>query len=132
MELRLERKIAANNAVIGVLTGLSVPIYTLEDAWRNNAPNVSCIPPATYKVKPHGWEENTPFKYKRVWQLQNVPGRSAILIHSGNKHQDTQGCILVGLGLQISQTQSMVNDSKLALEILRKEIGERFFTIVIA
>lgn len=132
MELRLERKIAANNAVIGVLTGLSVPIYTLEDAWRNNAPNVSCIPPGTYKVKPHGWEEGTPFKYKRVWQLQNVPGRSAILIHSGNKHQDTQGCILVGLGAQISQTQSMVNDSKLALEILRREIGERFFTIVIA
>lgn len=132
MELTLTRKIAANGAVIGVLTGLSKPIYTLEDAWRDNKPNVSCVPEGTYQVKPHGWEEKTPFKYKQVWQLQRVPGRSAILIHAGNTHQDTEGCILVGLGMQVTQLKSMVSDSRLAVELLRKEIGEREFTIVIA
>jgi len=132
VELRLERKLAANGAVIGVLNGLSVPIYTLEDAWKNNQPNVSSIPLGRYQVKPHGWEINSPFKYKQVWQIQNVPGRSAILIHAGNTHQDTQGCILVGLGMQITQLKSMVSDSRLAVDLLRKEIGEREFTLVIA
>jgi hypothetical protein len=132
VELKLERKINANGAVIGILSGLSVPIYTLEDAWRNNQPNVSCILPGRYEVKPHGWETSAPFKYKRVWQVHNVRGRSAILIHAGNTHQDTQGCILVGLGMQITQLKSSVSDSRLAVELLRKEIGEGCFTLNIA
>jgi len=132
VELKLERKIAANGAVVGVLTGLSVPIYTLEDAWRNNQPNVSCIPPGTYNVKPHGWGLNTPFKYKQVWQIHAVRGRSAILIHAGNTHQDTQGCVLVGMGMQVTQLKSSVSDSRIAIDMLRKEIGERDFTLIIA
>jgi hypothetical protein len=31
--------------------------------------------------------------------LKNVPGRSQIQIHPGNKPSDSQGCILVGLNL---------------------------------
>lgn len=132
MELRLERKIQANGAIVGVLSGLSVPLYTLENDWLLNKPNVSCIPTGTYEVKPHGWQPDSPVKYKSVWQLQKVIGRSAILIHAGNTKKDTQGCILVGMTLQVTQLGSSIGDSRMAVDLMRKEIGNRSFTIVIA
>ena len=131
MHLTLVRKISANKAIISELVGLSRKVYVLEDEWNDNKPRESCIPAGTYTVKPHGWELRSPFKYKQVWQLQNVPGRTAILIHGGNFIQDTEGCLLAGFGIQISQTQSMVTDSRLALKYLREEIGERTFKLTI-
>lgn len=131
MQLTLTRKIQANGAVVGVLTGLSVPLYTLEDQWRDNKPSVSCIPTGAYEVRPHGWEINSPFKYNHVWQIHGVSGRSAILIHSGNTHKDTEGCILVGMSTQITQLGSLVGDSRMAIELMRTEIGQRPFTIVV-
>ena len=66
--------------------------YTLEDPWINNAPNISCIPEGQYFVKllysPHF---GRPYPH-----ILGVPGRTGILIHSGNTDADTQGCILVG------------------------------------
>lgn len=66
--------------------------YTLEDPWINNAPNISCIPEGQYFVKllysPHF---GRPYPH-----ILGVPGRSGILIHSGNTDSDTQGCVLVG------------------------------------
>lgn len=131
VHLTLIRKIAANGAVVGELIGLSKRLFVLEDEWRNNEPRRSCIPAATYTAKPHGWEPYSPFKYKQVWQLNRVPNRSGILFHAGNKHEDTEGCLLVGMGMQITQLQSMVTDSRVALELMRLEIGNKEFKLTI-
>lgn len=64
---------------------------TLELPWLNNATQKSCIPKGAYKVK-----KRTSPKYGLHFHIQNVPGRSWILIHSGNTHKDILGCILVG------------------------------------
>ena len=128
--IKITRYLEQFDSTLGIMEGLSEPIYTLEDAWRDNKRNVSCIPAGTYKVTPHGWEKNTPFKYKRTWLINGVPNRSAILIHAGNTHQDTQGCILVGKGLSIAD-RAMVTNSRTALEMLRREIGEASFTLEI-
>jgi hypothetical protein len=64
---------------------------TLELPWKNNEQQQSCIPAGRYKVvKRHS------DKYKDHFHLTNVPGRSMILIHSGNYFTHTLGCILVG------------------------------------
>lgn len=64
---------------------------TLELPWLNNSRNISCIPEGTYRVKKH----NSP-KFKQSFWLQDVPGRSEILIHIGNFTREIRGCILPG------------------------------------
>jgi len=69
---------------------------TLELGWKDNAPDVSCIPKGTYKAVLR-ISENLG-KHYRVLQPDGseVPGRSWILIHIGNFKADIKGCILVG------------------------------------
>jgi hypothetical protein len=119
--LKLQRVAQSDKGTFGVLVWDNVPLcVTLEDPWNNNFPNVSCIPAKTYEVKP--WNGN---KYKNVWEVTKVPGRSAILIHQGNSIKDTEGCILVGesfstLGGMPSITRSLVTLDRLRA-ILPKE-----------
>ena len=131
--LTLTRQINANEAVLGVLTGLSKVLYTLEHEWNNNNPGTSCIPAGDYLCKPHGWEKGNPFEFSKtqVWEITNVKDRSAVLIHIGNYLKDTRGCVLVGTGMQITQMLSMVSDSSTAINLMRKEIGQEQFILKI-
>lgn len=65
--------------------------FTLELAWKNNIRNESRIHPGVFPAKKH----NSP-KFGKSIHIQKVPGRTEILIHRGNFHMDTKGCILVG------------------------------------
>ena len=67
-------------------------IRTLELPWKENRRRVSCIPKGEYQVIPH----NSP-KFGKCFWVQDVPGRSEILIHVGNYYRQVLGCILVGL-----------------------------------
>lgn len=104
MKFTLKRVLATNLATFGVLLGDDFPLCcTLEKPWLNNQPSVSSIPAGTYQVGPH----DSP-SHPDTFEIQNVPGRSGILIHAGNTPSDSQGCILVGLqfhgtGVQTSQ-----------------------------
>ena len=96
------------------------PLYTLEEPWKNNAPNVSCIPAGKYICRPH-----TGARFKGVWQVMDVPGRSAILIHAGNTTDDIEGCILVGLSHGRLNRKPAVLESRPAITWLRKCIGHK-------
>lgn len=65
--------------------------FTCEDPDNGNQVGISCIPAGTYLCLAFNGT-----KYKNVWEVTGVPGRSAILIHNGNTIDDTRGCILVG------------------------------------
>jgi hypothetical protein len=67
--------------------------YTLELADKNNQQRISCIPKGIYKVV-----KRTSVKFKHHFHVLDVPNREWILIHAGNFHKDTSGCILVGNG----------------------------------
>jgi len=67
-------------------------LKTLELPWLNNSPKVSCIPVGQYKAKMH-----TSPKFGWCLWLQDVPGRSGILIHQGNYTDQILGCILPGI-----------------------------------
>lgn len=66
--------------------------FTCEPAWKDNQPNISCIPLGEYTVEPH----ISP-RFGKCLIVKNVAGRSHILFHAGATYLDTKGCILVGL-----------------------------------
>ena len=90
---------------------------TLENPWQDNERNFSCIPEGNYKVRLRLPRESATREYIHLL-VQDVPNRDWILFHRGNTAKDTSGCILVGLGSQ----QDVVNNSRLAMDLLMKEI----------
>lgn len=119
VDFRIVRAESAEIGTRGVLTDAAGNhlCYTLELPWLNNVPNISCVPKGVYGVVRHNGA-----KYKNVWRLLDVPGRSGILIHAGNTKADIQGCILVGL----REYSLGVLDSRLAMDKLRSEFPETF------
>ena len=90
---------------------------TLENPWKDNQRNISCIPEGEYPVRLRLARESASRDYLHLL-VQDVPNRDYILFHRGNTAKDTSGCILVGLGSQ----QDVVNNSVLAMDLLIKEI----------
>lgn len=92
----LTRLVSEDKQTLGALavycgTDLVFSCKTLELAWNDNKPFESCIPKGTYRVKTRNSET-----YRDHWHVLDVPNRDLILIHSGNYHRDTEGCIIVG------------------------------------
>jgi len=90
---------------------------TLENPWKNNVRNISCIPEGEYKVRLRLPRESATRDYLHLL-VQDVPDRSYILFHIGNTAKDTSGCILVGNG----RKQDVVENSRLAMDLIVKEI----------
>lgn len=87
------------------------------------------IPAGTYTVKLMPAAANP--KHGECWEVQNVPGRTDILFHSGNDERDSEGCILLGLGF--SEFNRSITASVLAMRRFRRFLGSlREFTLVIA
>ncbi len=121
-KVKLKREIISNKAVLGSLELEGKEIAkTLENPWLNNEPYISCIPVGEYIVKTYSSN-----KYPNVWELQDVEGRSYILIHSGNIEEHTQGCILVGRKWGFLGENIAVLDSRNTLEKLRSILDDEF------
>ena len=96
-------------------TNLILQLRTLERPWVFNERKVSCIPTGQYLVKRH-----VSPKFGQCFKIQDVKGRSDILIHSGNVVNDTLGCVLVGLtsGSVDDSNTAMVYSSRKAMAVL--------------
>lgn len=92
-KVELKRVEQSEEVTIGVLVvdGEGV-CWCLEEPWRENEPNVSCIPAGTYPLA----LEHSPSKGRELWTIKDVPGRSYVRIHIGNSVDDTAGCVLPG------------------------------------
>ena len=111
MKLKITRISEYDGATYGVLSLDDKPMFvTLEDAWRNNAHGISCIPKGVYKCQQH----KSP-KFGNCYHVLDVPERSEILIHAGNTHEDTSGCILVGLMFGALGTHHAILSSRSAM-----------------
>jgi hypothetical protein len=93
--LTIARKHKTGSCTSGYLAvNGTIIAYTLELPYLNNKPLLSSIPDGRYAAilrydHLDGW---------RI-ELSNVPRRTNIQIHTGNKTADSVGCILVGTAL---------------------------------
>lgn len=91
-ELTLIRIGTTDYGTFGVLKDGPIPFaLTLEQPWRDNEPNASCIPAGDYICR-----RVTSPKFGDTFEVTAVPNRTHILFHKGNLIEDTHGCILVG------------------------------------
>ena len=116
MELKLKRLHKTDKSTIGELSIDGVfECYTLEDVERDvKVYSKTAIPKGEYKVI-----INQSNRFKKLMPLLlNVPNFEGVRIHSGNKAEDTEGCILVG------QTRSLdfIGNSKKAYDKLFKKM----------
>ena len=119
-----------NKTTLGWIKMGDFCIATLELPWRDNEIGRSCIPEGTYKCVFLTRSESG--KYKNTWLLQDVPGRSQILIHKGNFVHNTRGCILPGLKHTVMAAQRAVASSGDAMDLLFEKIGPHNFILDIS
>ncbi len=101
---------------------------TLELPWRDNAHNLSCVPPGQY-VAYRRW---SPKRDCEVFQLKDVPGRDNIELHVGNFPGDTDGCILLGSNYGRGDASAMITGSRSAFNAFMALVaGENQFTLTI-
>lgn len=131
MELLLNRRIYSPNSTIGNLQVNNVfQCFTLEDVDRDKNKDGDLNDTGEAKVFgktaiPRGRYEvmiSYSNRFKKVLPLLlNVPSFKGIRIHSGNKPEDTDGCILVGN----TTSKDFIGESRLAFAdiMLKLEIA---------
>lgn len=123
----LARHTYADSCTRGVLICDNVFIHTLELPWRDNKPNISCIPNGEYFCQ--FMARSSSGKYKNVYHVQDVDGRTAILIHNGNTPDHTRGCILVGMSMGILAGKQAVLNSRTALTKFVNSMNQENFIL---
>jgi hypothetical protein len=115
--------------VLGTLTYGDFSCKTLERPWKNNQPNVSCIPTGTYQVE---WTFSPKFA-RYTYEIKNVPGRTGIRIHTGNYFYQIQGCILPGTSYSDIDKDGAVDiiNSKITLAKFESLMNKQSFTLQI-
>jgi hypothetical protein len=120
--LLLKRFISNDKGTFGVLScNDDVIVLTAERPWKDNQPTISCIPDGLYLSKRFSSE-----KHLNTFEITGVANRTAILFHTGNiPFKDSEGCILLGLQIEIIGTDWSVLTSKDAfmafMEYLKNE-----------
>jgi len=122
-ELFLKRVADTGQETCGVLCQVDFPLcLTLENAWRDNQVNISCIPAGRYKVD---LNHQSP-AFGRVILIKDVEGRTYSLFHWGNTSDDTEGCVLVGNAFGRVKGNLAVTSSKKTFQQLLKTLDDLY------
>lgn len=117
LTLRLHRDVFTDSSAVGTLSvDGTFECFTLEDADRKlevggaKVKDRTAIPRGTYPVV----LDFSPRFQVVMPHVLDVPGFSGVRIHSGNRPEDTEGCVLVGL----TRKENWVGASRAAYDAL--------------
>lgn len=148
MILTLVRFAYMEQRTLGWLTVGALKVATIERPWLSHEAGpggkrqMSCVPDGDYDVRP--WSSE---KFPDTFILTNptlgvyaqpgdIPagqtwGRSAILIHGGNRVADVIGCVAVGLTHGMMFGEPAVLASQIALGKIRTALGKETHRLTI-
>lgn len=127
MIVSITRAPTNENGTFGILCVDGLPTcVTCELPWKDNDPEISCIPPGSYNCVRH----DSP-AHPHTWEVRNVPNRSGILIHNGNTENDSLGCIIVGSCFGAIKNLPAVLNSNTTLSNLQEELPDAFTLAII-
>lgn len=118
-----------------LLTDTGAKFFWGELPWRDNKHDRSCIPDGVYVCT---WRKSPKFGF--CYHVENVPGRSDILIHAANyvgdtkkkKRADVLGCMAPGEAIGELNGQRAVLRSRDALATFIDEMnGETFLLTIV-
>ena len=94
MVVRLLRYDSRPDCTLGLLfVGGTFRCHAIEREWADNRPSESCIPAGAYKLAERRYNRGG---YQAL-EVQDVPGRTHILIHAANRPKsELLGCIAPG------------------------------------
>lgn len=129
----LIRGSSSNEGIIGTIIFGGQYLYTGELPWKDNKPNISCIPCGEHLV-----QMRVSPKYGKVYEIR-VAGRTYILFHQGNFFGDislgfrshVQGCILLGFKHGKLYGQKAVLASRIARSRFERVMKFEPFTLEI-
>lgn len=126
MKLVLNRRPSLGGATIGELLEDGTRLcYTLEDEIRERVgepvanwkvKGATAIPAGEYRVT----LEHSPRFGPDTLTINGVPGFVGVRIHGGNKHEDTEGCPL--LGLRVTDTTIVGGTSAPAVGLVKARV----------
>lgn len=136
MTLTLTRTKTGSSGTFGLLSlSNGINLFTGELPWKNNLPNVSCIPAGTY----HAALAYMPHFQRNMYLLESIPSRNSVFIHPGNwcgdvslgLKSDVLGCICLGESLGILAGQDAVVNSGEAVENFMEFLNGAEFDLTI-
>ena len=127
--LTIKRISEIEDGTFGVILDGKTPFaVTLERNWVDNQKNISCIPVGSYRCVRRLYHKHGYWTF----EVMGVPGRTAILIHSGNTEDDSMGCILVGESFGVLKEKTAILSSKEGFkEFMERLKGQDEFLLVI-
>jgi hypothetical protein len=133
MEITLTRIRQTKDSTLGSLTVKNFYCYTLEDGRREEKEaGKTRIPAGKYRLALRyygGFYQRYSELYRDphpMIEICDVPDFSDVLIHRGNKVDDTRGCILVGERFSLVGADYELYDSARAYDALRKALIPEF------
>ena len=102
-------------------------LYSVEQPWRDNKTNESCIPEGYYQCEPRKFNKGG---YDAI-HITDVPNRAYIMFHRGNNSSDVAGCIATGRELAWVDRLWAVGNSVAAFETLMEYYGNLEFELSI-
>ena len=109
-----------NNDVIYNMVCLELP-------FLENEKKISCIPPGEYQCR-----KNNHYRFGLSAHVLSVPGRTGIMIHKGNFHFNTTGCILLGYDFRDLNQDNLLDVTMSGTTMVEfyKRISENFTLII--